>query len=161
MKRTRLLQIIKEEVANALNEMPYLSGEKGKDLRDALKAAVDNLSSQGLDNKQIASVLKSKKKRAELAPGFAAALEDQFEKYGDEPKYNPDLGGPQTQRAVDQELGLSEPGKRGRKVKSDDESTPSTTPEPKLPGKRGRKKGSKNLDLTSYYPPHQKKNQKQ
>lgn len=153
MKRTRLLQIIKEEVANALNEMPYLSGEKGKDLRDALKAAVDNLSSQGLDNKQIASVLKSKKKRAELAPGFAAALEDQFEKYGDEPKYNPDLGGPQTQRAVDQELGLSEPGKRGRKAKSDDESTPSTTPEPTPPGKRGRKKGSKNLDLTSLLSP--------
>jgi len=157
MKKTRIVEIIREEIQKVLsekqiNEMPYLTGEKGQDLKIALEDAVNDLKEKGLDSKQIASVLKSKKKRAELAPDFASALEDQFEKYGDDPNYNPDLGGPQTQRAVDQALGLSAPGKRGRRKKDEESpSLPTSEPQPKAP--KGRPAGSKNMDLTSLISP--------
>ena len=109
-----------------LNEMPFIGGEKGAELFNAIKVSSEKLKDQFPEAtaKDISKIILSKKKRPELAPEVEDALLAQEEKYGDDPKYTADLGGPQTERAVTKALGEYEPGQRGRKPSE----TPSTAP---------------------------------
>lgn len=101
-----------------LNEMPFIGGEKGSDLFTAIKSSAESLKSKFPDAtaNDISKIILSKKKRPEFAPEVEDALVKQEEEYGDDPKYNPSLGGPQTLKAVEKALGLSTPGQRGRKA---------------------------------------------
>jgi hypothetical protein len=101
-----------------LNEMPFIGGEKGAELEKAIQSATSNIKSKFPEAtaSDISKIILSKKKRPELAPEVESALEDQEEKYGDDPKYNPTLGGPQTLRAVEKAMGEREVGQRGRKA---------------------------------------------
>ena len=101
-----------------LNEMPFIGGEKGAELEKAIQSATSNIKSKFPEAtaSDISKIILSKKKRPELAPEVESALEDQEEKYGDDPKYNPTLGGPQTLRAVEKAMGERETGQRGRKA---------------------------------------------
>lgn len=100
-----------------LNEMPYIGGERGKDLEKAIQDASTRLKEKfpEASASDISKIILSKKKRPELAPEVEQALVDQEEELGGDPKYNPTLGGPQTLRAVEKALGEREVGKRGRK----------------------------------------------
>jgi hypothetical protein len=101
-----------------LNEMPFIGGEKGAELEKAIQSATSNIKAKFPEAtaSDISKIILSKKKRPELAPEVESALEDQEEKYGDDPKYNPTLGGPQTLRAVEKAMGEREVGQRGRKA---------------------------------------------
>jgi len=101
-----------------LNEMPFIGGEKGAELFAAIKTASEKLKDKFPDAtaKDISKIILSKKKRPELAPEVEDALMAQEEKYGDDPKYTANLGGPQTEKAVAKALGEYEPGQRGRKA---------------------------------------------
>jgi len=101
-----------------LNEMPFIGGEKGAELFAAIKTASEKLKDQFPDAtaKDISKIILSKKKRPELAPEVEDALMAQEEKYGGDPKYTANLGGPQTEKAVAKALGEYEPGPRGRKA---------------------------------------------
>ena len=101
-----------------LNEMPFIGGEKGAELFTAIKSASEKLKNQFPDatSKDISKIILSKKKRPEFAPEVEDALMAQEEKYGDDPKYTANLGGPQTEKAVAKALGEYEPGQRGRKA---------------------------------------------
>lgn len=101
-----------------LNEMPFIGGEKGAELFTAIKSASEKLKNQFPDAtaKDISKIILSKKKRPEFAPEVEDALTAQEEKYGDDPKYTANLGGPQTEKAVAKALGEYEPGQRGRKA---------------------------------------------
>jgi len=114
-----------------LNEMPFIGGEKGSELFAAIKSASEKLKDQFPDatSKDISKIILSKKKRPELAPEVEDALIAQEEKYGDDPKYTANLGGPQTERAVAKALGEYEPGQRGRKASV----KPSTEPKSAKP----------------------------
>jgi hypothetical protein len=106
------------EEEETLNEMPFIGGEKGAELFAAIKTASEKLKDQFPDatSKDISKIILSKKKRPELAPEVEDALMAQEEKYGDDPKYTANLGGPQTEKAVAKALGEYEPGTRGRKA---------------------------------------------
>jgi len=106
------------EEEETLNEMPFIGGEKGAELFAAIKTASEKLKAQFPDatSKDISKIILSKKKRPELAPEVEDALMAQEEKYGDDPKYTANLGGPQTEKAVAKALGEYEPGTRGRKA---------------------------------------------
>jgi hypothetical protein len=106
------------EEEETLNEMPFIGGEKGAELFAAIKTASEKLKDQFPDAtaKDISKIILSKKKRPELAPEVEDALLAQEEKYGDDPKYTANLGGPQTEKAVAKALGEYEPGARGRKA---------------------------------------------
>ena len=101
-----------------LNEMPFIGGEKGAELFTAIKTASEKLKDQFPDAtaKDISKIILSKKKRPEFAPEVEDALMAQEEKYGSDPNYTANLGGPQTERAVAKALGEYEPGQRGRKA---------------------------------------------
>lgn len=103
---------------DTLNEMPFIGGEKGSELFSAIKSSAESLKAKFPDAtaNDISKIILSKKKRPEFAPEVDAALAKQEEEYGDDPKYNPSLGGPQTLKAVEKALGLVEPGQRGRKA---------------------------------------------
>lgn len=111
-----------------LNEMPFIGGEKGAELEKAIQSATSNIKAKFPEAtaSDISKIILSKKKRPELAPEVESALEDQEEKYGDDPKYNPTLGGPQTLRAVEKAMGEREVGQRGRKAGEPKEEKPST-----------------------------------
>ena len=111
-----------------LNEMPFIGGEKGAALEKAIQSATSNLKAKFPEAtaSDISKIILSKKKRPELAPEVETALEDQEEKYGDDPKYNPTLGGPQTLRAVEKAMGEREVGQRGRKAGEPKAEKPST-----------------------------------
>ncbi len=122
-----------------LNEMPFIGGEKGAALEKAIQSATSKLKAKFPEAtaSDISKIILSKKKRPELAPEVETALEDQEEKYGDDPKYNPTLGGPQTLRAVEKAMGEREVGQRGRKAgepKAEKPSTPkAATPKTEKP----------------------------
>ena len=113
-----------------LNEIPFIGGEKGAELYTAIKSASENLKDKFPEAtaKDISKIILSKKKRPELAPEVEDALMAQEEKYGDDPNYTANLGGPQTERAVAKALGEYEPGQRGRKTIEKPASTPKSTP---------------------------------
>ena len=116
-----------------LNEMPFIGGEKGSELEKAIQSATSNLKAKFPEAtaSDISKIILSKKKRPELAPEVEKALEDQEEKYGDDPKYNPILGGPQTLRAVEKAMGEREAGQRGRKAGEPKAEKPSAEPKAK------------------------------
>lgn len=175
MKKTRLLEIIKEEITSALregetedkaaksaqlkaidleikalqkkkqdtmrsgvsevaleedllNEIPYIGGERGEELFAAIKTAANNLKDKfpSATPDDISKIILSKKKRPELAPEVEDALVAQEEKFGGEEKYTPNLGGPQTLRAVEKALGV-------KSEKSTEPKTPKAAAEPKEP----------------------------
>jgi len=111
-----------------LNEMPFIGGEKGAELEKAIQSATSNIKAKFPEAtaSDISKIILSKKKRPELAPEVESALEDQEEKYGDDPKYNPTLGGPQTLRAVEKAMGEREIGQRGRKAGEPKEEKPAS-----------------------------------
>ena len=113
-----------------LNEMPFIGGEKGVELFNAIKASSEKLKDQFPEAtaKDISKIILSKKKRPELAPEVEDALLAQEEKYGSDPNYTATLGGPQTERAVTKALGEYTPGQRGRKPMEKPATAPTTTP---------------------------------
>ena len=113
-----------------LNEMPFIGGEKGAELFNAIKASSEKLKDQFPEAtaKDISKIILSKKKRPELAPEVEDALMAQEEKYGDDPTYTATLGGPQTERAVTKALGEYTPGQRGRKATEKPATEPTTKP---------------------------------
>ena len=114
-----------------LNEMPFIGGEKGVELFNAIKISSEKLKDQfpEASAKDISKIILSKKKRPELAPEVEDALMAQEEKYGGDPNYTATLGGPQTERAVTKALGEYTPGQRGRKPMEKPATEPkSTTP---------------------------------
>lgn len=116
-----------------LNEMPFIGGEKGAELEKAIQSATSKLKAKFPEAtaSDISKIILSKKKRPELAPEVETALEDQEEKYGDDPKYNPALGGPQTLRAVEKAMGEREAGQRGRKAGEPKADKPAAEPKAK------------------------------
>lgn len=112
-----------------LNEMPFIGGEKGAELFNAIKVSAEKLKDQFPEatSKDISKIILSKKKRPELAPEVEDALLAQEEKYGDDPNYTATLGGPQTERAVTKALGEYTPGQRGRKATEKPATEPKAT----------------------------------
>ena len=133
-----------------LNEMPFIGGEKGAELFNAIKVSSEKLKDQFPEAtaKDISKIILSKKKRPELAPEVEDALLAQEEKYGDDPNYTATLGGPQTERAVTKALGEYTPGQRGRKPMEKPATEPkATTPKstPSTPSTPEKDEDSKAL----------------
>jgi hypothetical protein len=124
-----------------LNEMPFIGGEKGAELFNAIKSASEKLKDQFPDAtaKDISKIILSKKKRPEFAPEVEDALTAQEEKYGDDPKYTANLGGPQTEKAVAKALGEYEPGQRGRKATEKPATAPKPSKEKAAPATKAEK----------------------
>jgi hypothetical protein len=122
--KTTAGQNIKEE--ELLNEVPYIGGERGEELFAAIKTASNNLKDKfpTATPEDISKIILSKKKRPELAPEVEDALVAQEEKFGGEEKYTPNLGGPQTLRAVEKALGV-------KSEKSTEPKEPKAAAEPK------------------------------
>lgn len=127
-----------------LNEMPFIGGEKGAELFTAIKSASEKLKDQFPDAtaKDISKIILSKKKRPEFAPEVEDALMAQEEKYGDDPKYTANLGGPQTEKAVAKALGEYEPGQRGRKATEKPAAEPKSAKEKAAPAAKAEKPSS-------------------
>ena len=128
-----------------LNEMPFIGGEKGSELFAAIKSASEKLKDQFPDatSKDISKIILSKKKRPEFAPEVEDALMAQEEKYGDDPKYTANLGGPQTEKAVAKALGEYEPGQRGRKATEKPAAEPKAAKAKTSPAAKAEKPASK------------------
>lgn len=94
-----------------LNEMPFLTGEKGEELFNAIKSSAESIKAKfpEASANDISKIILSKKKRPEYAPSVQTALDNQIEKFGGDPNYTDTLGGPQTLKAVEKALGLVEP----------------------------------------------------
>jgi hypothetical protein len=134
-----------------LNEMPFIGGEKGAELFTAIKKASEKLKDQFPDAtaKDISKIILSKKKRPELAPEVEDALMAQEEKYGDDPKYTANLGGPQTEKAVAKALGEYEPGQRGRKATEKPTAEPKAAKAKAAPAAKAEKPASKPATSTA------------
>ena len=146
MKQTRLLEIIREEISSALNEVPDFGGrydkqvsdKYGKDqtLEDATKDITDEiLKDKGISRddlkkdedkaKEVLKAIRSKVVGKDRDPRVSKALEKQeeFDDSGNALQAN------QTNNAILKALGLKEPGQRGRKAS--EKSEPKTNSEPK------------------------------
>ncbi len=146
MKQTRLLEIIREEISSALNEIPDFGGrydkqvsdKYGKDqtLEDATKDITDEiLKDKGISRddlkkdedkaKEVLKAIRSKVVGKDRDPRVSKALEKQeeFDDSGNALQAN------QTNNAILKALGLKEPGQRGRKAS--EKSEPKTKSEPK------------------------------
>jgi hypothetical protein len=134
-----------------LNEMPFIGGEKGTELFNAIKSASEKLKDQFPDAtaKDISKIILSKKKRPEFAPEVEDALMAQEEKYGDDPKYTSNLGGPQTEKAVAKALGEYEPGQRGRKSTEKPAAEPKSTKSKTSPAAKAEKPAAKPTTTTT------------
>ena len=130
-----------------LNEMPFIGGEKGVELFNAIKVSSEKLKDQFPEAtaKDISKIILSKKKRPELAPEVEDALMAQEEKYGSDPNYTATLGGPQTERAVTKALGEYTPGQRGRKATEKPDSEPKATTTKSTPSAPEKDEDSKAL----------------
>ena len=128
-KYKKVSEVALEE--DLLNEIPYIGGERGEELFAAIKTAATNLKDKfpSATPDDISKIILSKKKRPELAPEVEAALSAQEEKFGGEEKYTPNLGGPQTLRAVEKALGT----KSEKSTEPKEPKTPKTATEPKEP----------------------------
>lgn len=137
---------IMNEEEESLNEMPFLTGEKGEELFDAIKSSAESIKSKFPEASagDIAKIILSKKKRPEFAPEVQTALDNQIEKYGGDPNYTDTLGGPQTLRAVEKALGLSTPGQKGRKPNPD--KPESKSKETKAKEEKPKSTPSKSID---------------
>jgi hypothetical protein len=134
-----------------LNEMPFIGGEKGAELFAAIKTASEKLKDKFPDAtaKDISKIILSKKKRPELAPEVEDALMAQEEKYGDDPKYTANLGGPQTEKAVAKALGEYEPGQRGRKATEKPAAEPKAAKAKAAPATKAEKPSAKPTTATA------------
>jgi hypothetical protein len=134
-----------------LNEMPFIGGEKGAELFTAIKSASEKLKNQFPDAtaKDISKIILSKKKRPEFAPEVEDALMAQEEKYGDDPKYTANLGGPQTEKAVAKALGEYEPGTRGRKATEKPAAEPKAAKAKAAPATKAEKPAAKPTTATA------------
>jgi hypothetical protein len=160
MKQTRLLEIIREEISNALNEVPDFGGrydqqvaaKYGEDqtLEDATKDITDEiLKDMGISRddikkdtdkaKEVLKAIRSKVVGKARDPRVAKALEKQieFDDSGNALQAN------QTNNAILKALGLKEPGQRGRK------SDPNKTEKPASTGKKGRPAGEPKAEKTA------------
>jgi hypothetical protein len=147
MKQTRLLEIIREEISSALNEVPDFGGrydkqvsdKYGKDqtLEDATKDITDEiLKDKGISRddlkkdedkaKEVLKAIRSKVVGKDRDPRVSKALEKQeeFDDSGNALQAN------QTNNAILKALGLKEPGQRGRKAS--EKSEPKAKSEPKI-----------------------------
>jgi hypothetical protein len=136
IKTTAGLKIKEDQLdEDLLNEIPYIGGERGEELFAAIKTAATNLKDRfpSATPDDISKIILSKKKRPELAPEVEDALIAQEEKFGGEEKYTPNLGGPQTLRAVEKALGTkSEKSTEPKEPKAPKAATePKTSKEPK------------------------------
>jgi len=134
-----------------LNEMPFIGGEKGAELFAAIKTASEKLKDKFPDAtaKDISKIILSKKKRPEFAPEVEDALMAQEEKYGDDPKYTANLGGPQTEKAVAKALGEYEPGQRGRKATEKPAAEPKAAKAKAAPAAKAAKPAAKPTTATA------------
>jgi len=144
MKHTRLLEIIREEIAGALgaettniftsrtleedtlNEMAKIT----EPIRKGIEVAVNRMTKQKSDitPEEITSLIRNKKTQEKVAPELFAALEDDEEEKGGDKKYTAGLGYPQTLGAVQIAMGLKKAKGSEPKAKSE----PKTKSEPKV-----------------------------
>ena len=158
-KYKKVSEVALEE--DLLNEIPYIGGERGEELFAAIKTAATNLKDKfpSATPDDISKIILSKKKRPELAPEVEAALSAQEEKFGGEEKYTPNLGGPQTLRAVEKALGTKsekstepkEPKAPKAAAEPKEPKTPKATAEPKKtePAKAEKGPSEKSLERGS------------
>jgi hypothetical protein len=178
MKQTRLLEIIREEISSALNEVPDFGGrydkqvsdKYGKDqtLEDATKDITDEiLKDKGISRddlkkdedkaKEVLKAIRSKVVGKDRDPRVAKALEKQeeFDDSGNALQAN------QTNNAILKALGLKEPGQRGRKAseksepkekttKAKSEKSPKTKKSPKAEKTATLTKGDDEFDSVEY-----------
>ena len=149
MKQTRLLEIIREEISSALNEVPDFGGrydkqvsdKYGKDqtLEDATKEITDEiLKDMGVSKddlkkdegkaKEVLKAIRSKVVGKDRDPRVAKALEKQeeFDDSGNALQAN------QTNNAILKALGLKEPGQRGRKASEEKPAKAEKAPKAKV-----------------------------
>ena len=153
MKKARLLEIVREEISSALNEIPDFGGRfdtqvadkygEDKTLQDATDEIVDevlkdmdvtreDLKKDEAKAKEVLKAIRSKIVGKNQDPRVKKALEKQ-EEFDDSGNI---LQANQTNNAILKALGLKEPGKRGRKA------DPNKPEKPESTGKRGRPAGS-------------------
>ena len=147
MKKTRLLEIIREEIDIALNEIPDFGGRFDTQVADKygeedtlesitnkivdevlkdMKVSREDLKKDKETAKEILKTIRKKVVGKNQDPRVTAALEKQ-EDFDDSGSL---LQANQTNNFILKALGLKEPGKRGRKA-SPKTSEPTTTSEPK------------------------------
>ena len=147
MKKTRLLEIIREEIDIALNEIPDFGGRFDTQVADKygeedtlesitnkivdevlkdMKVSREDLKKDKETAKEILKTIRKKVVGKNQDPRVTAALEKQ-EDFDDSGSL---LQANQTNNFILKALGLKEPGKRGRKA-SPKTSEPTTASEPK------------------------------
>ena len=148
MKKIRLLEIIREEIDTAINEIPDFGGRYDSQVadkhgeEDTLQSATDEIVDETLKDmgvtkadlkkdadkaKEVLKVIRKKIVGKNQDPRVKDALEKQ-EEFDDSGNL---LQANQTNNAILKALGLKEPGKRGRKA-SPKTSEPTTASEPKV-----------------------------
>jgi len=165
MKHTRLLEIIREEIAGALNEKPDFGKQLDKEIakefgeKDTLQNAVDEIVNETLSDMSVTledlkkdkdkatealtsikeKILGSKRKNIPQDPRVTKALEKQKDIEASKPGgyTGKELQQNQTENAIKKALGLVTPGKQGRKA---DPNKPKAE-KPSSTGKKGRPAG--------------------
>jgi hypothetical protein len=148
MKKARLLEIVREEISSALNEIPDFGGRFDQQVADkygddaTLQDATDEIVDEVLkdmdvtredlkkDEEKAKEVLKAIRKKVvgkNQDPRVKKALEKQ-EEFDDSGNI---LQANQTNNAILKALGLKEPGKRGRKASEKKEESPKAEEAPK------------------------------
>lgn len=148
MKKARLLEIVREEISSALNEIPDFGGRFDQQVADkygddaTLQDATDEIVDEVLkdmdvtredlkkDEEKAKEVLKAIRKKVvgkNQDPRVKKALEKQ-EEFDDSGNI---LQANQTNNAILKALGLKEPGKRGRKASEKKEEAPKAEPKSK------------------------------
>ena len=148
MKKTRLLEIIREEIDAAINEIPDFGGRFDTQVADKygeedtlesitnkivdevlkdMKVSREDLKKDKETTKEILKTIRKKVVGKNQDPRVTAALEKQ-EDFDDSGSL---LQANQTNNFILKALGLKEPGKRGRKA-SPKTSEPTTASEPKV-----------------------------
>ena len=148
MKKTRLLEIIREEIDAAINEIPDFGGRFDTQVADKygeedtlesitnkivdevlkdMKVSREDLKKDKETAKEVLKIIRKKVVGKNQDPRVTAALEKQ-EDFDDSGSL---LQANQTNNFILKALGLKEPGKRGRKA-SPKTSEPTTASEPKV-----------------------------
>ena len=149
MKKTRLLEIIQEEINTAINEIPDFGGKFDSQVadkhgeEDTLQSATDEIVDETLKDmgvtkadlkkdadtaKEVLKVIRKKIVGKNQDPRVKDALEKQedFDDSGNLLQAN------QTNNAILKALGLKEPGKRGRKASEKKDKPTTSKSEPKV-----------------------------
>lgn len=149
MKKTRLLEIIREEIDTAINEIPDFGGRYDSQVadkhgeEDTLQSATDEIVDETLKDmgvtkadlkkdadkaKEVLKVIRKKIVGKNQDPRVKDALEKQ-EEFDDSGNL---LQANQTNNAILKALGLKEPGKRGRKASEKKKEPTTSKSEPKV-----------------------------